>query len=262
MRVKVFIVTYNNDIVLEQNLEKLYSSDLVEYDYMVYIINNHSTIKTKLEYPNLTILDNTLRPDFSTGHLSRNWNQALINGFKDLDNPDSDLVILMQNDTFVKPFWFSNLIESHKTYDFIQLGTGDQIMSFNANAVKQIGLFDERFCTIAFQEADYFMMAYMLHRDKISINDCRHYRIHNPLSDVNEIYLESEYSLNKKFHNTAWHEYNRQLFYLKWNNLNPEHWNFTKDTPITLPKINRYYYYPYFETKINTLIEQNYLVKL
>ena len=44
MKIKIYIVTYNNDNVLRRNLEKLYSSDLLLYDYSVNIINNYSEL--------------------------------------------------------------------------------------------------------------------------------------------------------------------------------------------------------------------------
>ena len=44
MRIKVYIVTYNNDDILRQNLARLYSSDLLSYDYSVHIINNYSKL--------------------------------------------------------------------------------------------------------------------------------------------------------------------------------------------------------------------------
>jgi hypothetical protein len=260
MRIKVYIVTYNNDDILRQNLARLYSSDLLSYDYSVHIINNFSKLIGFDNYLKLEILDNVLRPDFSNGHLSRNWNQALLHGFKDLNNPDSDLVFLMQNDTFIKRNCFSNLIEQHLNYDFIQVGAGDQLMSFNSNAVKQIGIFDERFCSIGYQEADYFMNAYMLHKDKISINDKeRHERVWNPIENIFEKFIDPEYGLNKDFHSFAWHDYNKHIFNLKWG-CDPQNWYQYIQTFTPSVKIKRYQTYPYFEKSIETLKEQNYIL--
>ena len=53
MKIKIYIVTYNNDNVLRRNLEKLYSSDLLLYDYSVNIINNYSELIGFNHYPNL-----------------------------------------------------------------------------------------------------------------------------------------------------------------------------------------------------------------
>lgn len=67
----------------------------------IYIINNHSNSEINKDYlDNITIL----RPDFSTGHLSRNWNQAIINVFQNLKNPDYNIVITNQNDIIFRKF--------------------------------------------------------------------------------------------------------------------------------------------------------------
>lgn len=257
IRIKVYIVTYNNDIVLKNNLDKLYLSDLLNYNYSVYIINNYSRLKGFNNYPNLEILDNVLRPDFSNGHLSRNWNQGLINGFRNLKNPDADIVVLMQNDTFVKEKCFENIIEHHKKYDFIQVGTGDQFMSFNKDSILKLGIFDERFCSIAYQEADYFLSCYCLNKEKITINDFPHKRTWNQIENVFDIFIENKWGMNQYYHSRNWHEYNKKLFNEKWKIL-PEYWN---SLPINLkPLIKRYMYYPYFEKDIQTLEEQNYYI--
>jgi hypothetical protein len=261
MRIKVYIVTYNNDEILKKCLALLYRSDLIAYKFSIHIINNYKTLKGFEQYKevsNFEILDNVTRPDFSNGHLSRNWNQALINGFVDLNKPDCDLVVCMQNDTFVKQTCFTKLVEYHKKYDFIQLGVGDQFMSFTPNAIKHIGLFDERFCSIQYQEADYFMAAYTLHRDKISINDkVAHDREWNKIGEVYDTMIEKDYSLNTKHHTHRWSEMHRRIFLKKWN-CDPQNWS--KYLFTHTPKINieRYFTYPYFEKNILTLKEQNY----
>jgi uncharacterized protein YkvS len=81
MKIKQYIVTYNNKIQINNCLESIFSKlsneELSILD--VYIINNHSNLDIDEKYLNrVTILNNDLRPDFSTGHLSRNWNQAII----------------------------------------------------------------------------------------------------------------------------------------------------------------------------------------
>ena len=88
MKIKLYIVTYNNPEYLDKNLESLFETDLVDHDYEVTIINNHSNFKVReefLEDYNLKVIHNESRPDWSTGHLARSWNQCLINGFKDLE---------------------------------------------------------------------------------------------------------------------------------------------------------------------------------
>ena len=260
MKIKIYIVTYDNDEILNKNLSFLYQSDLQKFNFQIFIINNYGILNDFENYENLYVLNNTLRPDFSNGHLSRNWNQALINGFKDLNNPDADLVILMQNDTYVLNNCFSNLVDLVSKYDFIQLGAGDQLMCFTPEAVRKIGIFDERFCSIAFQEADYFLTAFILHRDKISINDTVHKRLYNQITDVHKNYIQKVYSENKKHHVSKWHTYNYQLFINKWGQ-EPESWqqNLLNNLEKSInPLIKRYFFYPYFEKDITTLKEQNY----
>jgi hypothetical protein len=43
-----------------------------------------------------------------------------------------------------------------------------------SNAVKQVGLFDERFCNIGLQEADYFLRCLLYNKDRSSLNDIEH----------------------------------------------------------------------------------------
>lgn len=254
MKIKIYITTYNNDSVLRKNIDLIKSSDAINYDYSIYVINNYSKLEN---FDDVIVLDNILRPDFSCGHLSRSWNQSIINGFKDLENPDCDLLILMQNDVFVKADAFSKIIDYMSIYDFLQVGAGDQLMVFNANAIKRIGIFDERFCSIAFQEADYFLSAVILHSQKVSINDLLHRRFHNKISST---LIENDFSLNKNSYEVSdvfgYHDYNYRLFLKKWNML-PENWSIID---VKKPQIERYMFYPYFEKKILTLNEQNYFL--
>ena len=86
MKIKLFIVTYNNALELNKTLTSLFKSDLNAIDYEVFIINNHSNFSIDEQFEkNVAILHNVLRPDNSTGYLTRNWNQALILGFGNLN---------------------------------------------------------------------------------------------------------------------------------------------------------------------------------
>ena len=125
------------------------------------------------------MLANNLRPDFSTGHLSRNHNQAIINGFESLIEPKCDVVVSCQNDTKVLKNWYQTLCEAMNTYTFLTQGAGDQFQAWKAEGVRNIGLYDERFCNIGHQEADYFLRAYLYNKEHSSINDRCHERIHN-----------------------------------------------------------------------------------
>ena len=142
MKTKIFIVTYKNRDAIKKCIKSIFSSDVDLLDYQIYVINNYQELDTNQldTLHNVKVLNNATRADFSFGHLARNWNQALINGFQDLKNPDCELVVCLQDDTIVKPDCFSKIIELHKKYDFYQGGVGDQIMTFNANAVRRIGI--------------------------------------------------------------------------------------------------------------------------
>ena len=69
----------------------------------VNIINNHSEFELNAEFVDkVNVIHNNTRPDWDTGNLARNWNEALLHGFKDLKNPDAKIVVTMQNDIVLK----------------------------------------------------------------------------------------------------------------------------------------------------------------
>jgi hypothetical protein len=269
MKIKHYIVTYNNEKVLNDCLKSLlptfekYSKD----EYQLYVINNHSNFSIDDKFNQyVTILHNTLRPDFSTGHLSRNWNQAIINGFQNLNTPDCDYVILSQNDCVFQSNFIEKLIHYHNRYDFIQLGIGDEVMSITPNAVKRIGLFDERFCNIGFQEADYFIRALILLTDKISINDLFHKRVWNGIDTSllikNSVtgFLRGDIDHMKSF---KYHKITKELFIKKWG-FDPEYcdnWSYESFKNLK-PLINSFILYPYFENEIEieTFKKLNYII--
>ncbi len=178
-KIKIFIVTYKSKISLNNNIKSLLESDLMQHNWEINVINNHSLNDEYVD--KVKVWHNVLRPDFSTGHLARNWNQAIINGFKDLNNPDCDILVNSQDDVLFKKDCFSKLIEFHKKYSFIQSGAGDSLCSYLPEAVKEIGLWDERFCNIGYQEADYFLRALIYNKNKSMISDCHpgHNRVLN-----------------------------------------------------------------------------------
>jgi len=269
MKIKLFFSTWNNENRINTTFNSLLNSniDLTKLD--IYVINNHSNFKIKNEYRNLfTLINNETRPDWSSGHLSRSWNQALLHGFKDLNNPDADIVITCQDDTIFKPNWLNNLIELHKKYEFIQNGHGDCFCSYTPEHVKKVGLWDERFCGISRQASDYFTRCLMYNREKTSINDPGHKRFYNPIfSDLNQstshlvvngirgIFGDNTYPNNtNNTENIA-----KKLIEKKYGYVIHE---LSSNTISKLPKhtlIENYVYYPYFEKNIYQLKEKNYL---
>jgi hypothetical protein len=171
MKIKVYIVTYKNDGAVSRNLESLYRSDLVDHDYEINIINNHSEFNLAITHPRTKVIHNNCRVDWSTGYLARDWNFSIVDGFRDLCKPDCDLVVACQNDTVFFPDWMSYLVGYMKEYDFVSVGIGDNCMCWTPEGVRSIGLFDETYCSLGCQEIDYFQMAVLLNPDKSSIND-------------------------------------------------------------------------------------------
>lgn len=176
MKIKLYIVSYNNEVTLNDTLRSLFDSNI--YNTEITIINNHSNFK--VSYP-VNVIHNSVRPDFSTGHLARDWNCAIINGFKTLKSPDCEILITCQDDTVFANNWLDQTIEYHKTYNFISAGWGDGFCSYLPEAIMNVGLWDERFNTIEYQEADYFNRQKIFNQEKCSINDFHHNRVHNPL---------------------------------------------------------------------------------
>lgn len=267
MRIKVFIVSYKSENFLKENVDSLLSSDLVKHDHEINVINNYTgsfEIEEYLIQKRIKILHNNLRPDFSTGHLSRNWNQAIINGIKDLKNPDCDILVLCQNDTFFQNDWCEQTINLHEKYEFITMGGGDQFHSYLPEHIKKVGLWDERFCNIGYQEADYFIRSYLYNKDKATINDPLHGRIHNPVN--NRIIATGDHynggCRREESHlaSLAYHPISKKVLHQKWGEFE-ENWSEHKLG--RLPReslIDNYVYYPYFEKDVIDLRSKRYVV--
>lgn len=270
MKIKFYIVTYKNSEVLNNwILYSLYNSNFNRQNVEVFVINNHSEFYLDDKYKSMvTVLHNVLRPDFSTGHLSRNYNQAIINGFKNLINPDCDVVITCQNDTKILPNWEESIKTLLKTYNYMSFGIGDQIQVFTAEGVKTTGLYDERFCGIGYQEADYFIRSYIYNKQKSSINDFGHRRVLNQ----SPIFLIEKTGsglgrggISTDIHQKSmiYHPISRNMFKLKWD-IEPEGWNeWTEEIICKIPshsKISNFILYPYFEKDIHGLESKNYCI--
>lgn len=266
MKIKQYIVTYNNSFQINECIKSIFNnSSGEELDNLeIYIINNHSNFDLSAEFiDKVAVLNNTLRPDFSTGHLSRNWNQAIINGFVNLNKPESDIVITCQDDTRFSKNYITTTIELHKKFDLIQAGHGDNFVSYTPSAIKKVGLWDERFCGIGYQEADYFLRSYLYNNKNSSIQDDMHRRHLNKITNIPIQIIKSGCARREKYHinSTTHHEYNKKLFIKKWG-FNPEKGWPAIINSISTPNIDSYIYYPYFENNIDnsTLMQQRYLL--
>lgn len=266
MKIKQYIVTFNNKLQINNCLESIFNklSDAELSILEIYVINNHSNLDIDTKFlRNITILNNELRPDFSTGHLSRNWNQAIINGFKNLNSPDCDILITNQDDTIFKQNYINKLIKLHTQFDLIQFGWGDNFISYTPNAIKKIGLWDERFCNIGYQEADYMLRSYLYLKNKSSINDFSHNRILNKINECDWVIdiIPSGNARHESYNaqSTVFHSHSKYIYEMKWG-INPDI-GFIHDIYLS-PKINSFIMYPYFEKDIETLNLQNYLYNL
>lgn len=283
--ISLYIATYRNPGDLNNTIASIRASGA---DVRINVINNHSDFFLEPKHEKaVKVLHNNLRPDFSTGHLARSWNQALLHGFQSLKNPASDIVITVQDDVLFKADWLSRLLDLHRRYSFITMGAGDAFCSYLPEAVRRIGLWDERFCNIGSQEADYFLRALIYNRENSSINDLIHGRVHNalegntyaPYGDFKKG-LEREDSdgdpaeradsmliavprMNlhrKKAHLTSmrFHRLSETIFGHKWG-LRGHQWT-TEHHAVCKSLIPNYITYPYFEQDVEGLGEKNYIV--
>lgn len=264
--IRIFIVTYKCPF-LNDNLKSLFESDADSNDYTVDIIVNHPDYYIADEYRDrVTIHLQSLRSETSEGFLSRDWNQALVLGFGSLKNPRANQVILCQDDTIWNKDWKTCLDKIHESYTFYACGEGDAFMSFISNAIRRVGLFDERFCGMGCHEADYFLRQFIHNKKYASINDFHHGRVWNPtmdvvkrvvIDDVNEDYRSKKPRANLFYHKSLWQE--------KWSKVTEEkHWgdNFSKIQSIEdlSPDLPYVIFYPHFERdlspKIHNMVER------
>jgi hypothetical protein len=273
MRIWITVVTYNDTETLNANISSLLDCDLMKQDLHIEIINNHSNFYL---YDNLTkavneIHHNTLRPDFSTGHLARDWNSAIVRAFKDLDAPDYDLLILAQDDLLFKGDFFEKIQPHLEKYDIITSGEGDAMVAIQPEGIKNVGLFDERFSLIDHHEADFFLRCVMYHKMRTSLNDYGHHRIWQPCDnglkmsykDIMEnktIRSFSDFIIVPPFSDNRLEAIKSRLFISemgtrlwkhKWGETPSQGWTteWIKDLrPII--SVSDYMMYPYFENKV------------
>jgi|JI10StandDraft_1071094.scaffolds.fasta_scaffold594131_2 hypothetical protein len=256
MKIHVFAVRYREDI--KPFLDNYYTFD--DESIKLTIINNHGVLEREhyQEY-NYEIINNSLRPDFSTGHLARNWNQAIINGFQNLNNPSVDYVVCVQIDSILSKDWHKNLISlltQNPSLEYACLGMGDEFQVFTPAIVKKVGLYDERYCNIGYQEADYFLRVLNRSPETALINDVHHGRIINGLKISSEqfanivVYEDYKVTNDDHYKSMAHHSVSLGIFRYKWGNVRPEHWINT-DVDTTCKEFR---YYPYFEKDINSEI--------
>lgn len=264
MRIQVFVVTYNCDLI-HDNINSLLASDLMQHEHAIHVIDNyhaHDDLQQFCMHKHVHYMQNTMRPSWSCGHLARNWNQALLHGFKDLTNPASDVVVCCQDDNVFLPQWCNDLLQCHEQYDFITMGAGDQFHSYRPRHVQQVGLWDERFCNIGFQEFDYFIRSCLYNAAGSSINDHLHVS-HNALGPrficMDRRYIGLARGDSRHVHSIPYHAISKHVLMSKWG-AGAVHWNMQYVQQLQHSLIPNYVYYPYFEQHVHDLAGKNYVV--
>ena len=277
MKFFVFVVTYKNKDILENCLESILKASeyLNEEDVLkITVLNNFEDLVLPEKFKNMKIINNNARPSFSTGHLARSWNQCILHGIKDINNPECDVLVLAQNDVMVKPSFFVDSKYLLEKYKYIQVGQGDELQIMTPDSIKAIGMYDERFCNIGFQEADYFLRALILYGNSVSINDVFHGRVHNPLGE--DVLIEKVpcgFMRTDSYHkeSSKYHNISHRMFLYKWMGILP--FRFIPSTYIKVEHIEdkfpieqwdayikslqvcakQYMMYPYFECHLPDL---------
>ena len=177
---KIYIVTYRRSGILNDSLDKLFSSDFSKLEGKlpteVNIINNHTEFSLRPEFEKrVNVLHNVLRPDWSNGNVSENYNQAFINGVIDLQKPATELLVTMQNDAAVHPNWCEHLFDMlyGQKFNFVVGHFGDNVVCHTPESIKKIGMWDENL-PAQYKEPDYWIRALAYNKEKSCINDTLH----------------------------------------------------------------------------------------
>jgi hypothetical protein len=272
MKITLFVVTYKNDKVLNEMVLKSLHDSKYPHDLVnVKILNNFGDrieIDDKFKPLINEIHHNTIRLDNSTGHLARDWNHGIMNAFVSLKKPRCDAVILLQNDTIMKEDWYLIAKKCVNEFSYCSFGCGDQCQIVRPDAIARIGMFDERFCNIGFQECDYFIRAVLREKERCSINDPSHGRIFNQRSDLNPIVPTISGFLRRDSHHMEsfnFHHVSKSFLIEKWGAPIVPPWGNTKDLARLLleskaPFRKMWKMYPYFENDIdqNAYLTDNY----
>lgn len=258
--IKIFILTYASPSDLDQNLTSLFNSYVDPREIDVHIINNHST-KFELNdrfKDKVTVHHQSLRADWGCGSPGRDWNQALVLGFKDLKDPACEQIILCQDDCVWHQDWRPKLREVHKKYTLYQCSWGDCFLSILPDAIKTIGLFDESMCSLGYYEADFLLRAWLFNRDKTTINDFYHYRMLNITTTVAT-------RIDRKPGDARGYRYqdhSAKVFSTKWPGVEANGWYHSLfRNPPTGPATPVFMNYPYFEYDVEDLEKKGFVVR-
>ncbi len=267
VKVKVFILTWRDSAALNNNLKTLFDgyallNDDLKPQIEVNIINNHTDFRIDDRFKDhVSVIHNVAQPDFATAMLARMWNLALIHGFRDLKNPDCDIVVTAQDDTVWNYDWIPQLLKVMNHFDFYADDAGDMVCAYRANAVKKIGLWDERF-HYGFGEGDYFLRAIKYLAEKSSINDFAHGRVWNPSLHLAQrpepdTTRYAEQSRSHRFRSLSWANFLYKWKYTEMEGRWPEE---IQEMVLQSETVPSTIVYPYFELDVENLQEKGYIV--
>jgi hypothetical protein len=220
MKIRLYIVTYKRNDVLNENLRSLWASIPAESLDKVTVVANHPSVEIYNENKrdNLRVIINETRMPHAWGNLAKDWNYCLLDAFRTWENPDKvDWAILAQNDVTWKEDWLKAL-SRFSNFELISQPRGDQAIAFTINAVRTIGFFDERFSTLHFQEIDYYLRAALLLENKASINDdhAGELSTYNPIGSILTNYAFLGVMEDENLHTMRFHSELAGLFMEKW----------------------------------------------
>ena len=284
-KMRLFIITHNRPVLLNQVLHHL--SENTDFsrlkDTRVYILNDAVSFKLDDCFKDRVICLHSLRPPWMISNLAETHNRALVMGFGSLVDPQTEIVTHIHDDTFLHPNWVERLLALHEKYSFVVGNLGDGVISYKAEAVRRIGMWDENFVGIQHKEADYYIRALQWNKEHSSIND----RLHDRILNSEDVVLEqgnSVFSVNdngdRSGRNIEDKEYSKDAacsvdkylldyFASKWDgtgDTDPEYngwvlnWSkeFVDNPPRNQDNVTIFARYPHFEKDIYDLETKNY----
>jgi hypothetical protein len=262
-QIRVFVVVFQRHQDARNLVEEMLKSDLTSFSFEIVVLCNFETFSFPADDPlfsanadNLAVLNNFARPSFSYGHLARDWNTAALFGFADLANPISDVVVGVQADVSLLDGWASRVYSEHTKGAtlFLQAGRGDAFHSWTAEGVRRIGLWDERFTDVGYQDGDMFLRALILEPDRVRIGDFHHGRVHRAPDYI----VVGENGAGDRGGSTQRHRHSGAFWAAKWGG-RPYTWALETNASWfrnLAPAVPSSYVYPFFEWKLDGPVER------
>jgi hypothetical protein len=182
-----------------------------------------------MSYVDKTVI-NTLNTDESNAWCGRSWNSIMLKAFSVSPN-----LIMIQDDTFVRPHFSAWFESNRKKYDFIWGPAGDQFFYLTLNVLRTTGWFDERFTSGYCGDADFLKRvcaSYPL--SKISVEESHDWGFrHNPIGTSEVIITDlGSKQIDPNYENAHWYmerlktkeinrnlEYSQGYFLRKWGHV-------------------------------------------